>query len=57
MEKWEAMILAQEGTADDLVVIDADTPLKNSKISRSGQKLPNNRSPFESQERGDYSGD
>ena len=45
------MILAQEGTVDDLMVID-DNAAKNSKISRS-KSYRNNRSPFESQER-DY---
>ena len=46
----EVMILAQEGTADDLVVIDDNAAKKTAKYR-------NNRSPFESQERGDYSGD
>ena len=52
----EVMILAQEGTADDLVVIDDNAAKKTAKYL--GLKVyRNNRSPFESQERGDYPGD
>ena len=52
----EVMILAQEGTADDLVVIDDNAAKKTAKYL--GLKVTGTiGSPFESQERGDYPGD